>query len=392
MKIFAVGFSDLSGLKGTSGGVVHLLETCKALQRLNNDVTLFVSSPGKYDGGELPFRVIYLPYINIRFIRSVMQPVFLFWWLFFYCLTEKCDVIYENCVAYSFSGGLIARLFGKKHCMHVHGFYPDEMEMAGHSKFRIAIIKFFEWMDYHLTDALFCVTPVNKEKVEELYNIKPGIAHFVYNGVDAERCYPMPKKEVAERLKMDPDKLYIGFTGYLFPWSGVDQLIRVAPDVIKECPNARFLIVGNGIWGEKELPVMAEKAGMKEYFIFAGYQPWEKIPLYSNLYDIGVTPYPAEMGVGRYRSSMKSLEYSAAGTPVVITQCEGVSDIIEKGNCGIVVAPDDDKAMSDAFIKLLKNEKLRKELGINGRKLVEDNYTWDHVANNMLKIINIDFK
>jgi glycosyltransferase involved in cell wall biosynthesis len=65
----------------------------------------------------------------------------------------------------------------------------------------------------------------------------------------------------------------------------------------------------------------------------------------------------------------------------------GVSDIIEKGNCGIVVPPDDDKAMSKAFIKLLKDEKLRKKLGENGRKLVEDGYTWKHVAENMMKII-----
>lgn len=390
MKIFAVGFSDLSGQEGTSGGVVHLLETCKALQKLNNDVTLFVSSPGKYDGGELPFKVIYLPYVNIRFFRSLFQPFFLFWYLLFYSIKTRPDLIYENCVAYSFSGGLISRILGIKHCMHVHGFYPDEMAMAGHGKLRIAIIKFFEWMDYHLTDALFCVTPVNKEKVEELYKIKPGIAHFVYNGVDAERCCPMSKKDVAKELGYDVDKIYIGFTGYLFPWSGVDQLIKVAPDVIKKCPEAMFLIVGNGLWGEKELPLMAEKAGVADYFIFAGYQPWEKIPLFSNLYDIGVTPYPAEMGVGRYRSSMKSLEYSAAGTPVVITECEGVSDIIENGKCGIVVPPDDDKAMANAFIKLLNDEKKRQELGKNGRELVKQGYTWGHVAINMMKIIEIE--
>jgi glycosyltransferase involved in cell wall biosynthesis len=197
----------------------------------------------------------------------------------------------------------------------------------------------------------------------------------------------MPKQEVAEKLGYDPGKLYVGFTGYLFPWSGVDQLIRVAPKVVSRFPEVRFLIVGNGLWGEKELPLMAENAGVANHFIFAGYQPWEKIPLFSNLYDVGVTPYPAERGVGRYRSSMKSLEYSAAATPVVITQCEGVSDIIENGKCGIVVPPDDDDALADAIIKLLKDEKLRKKLGENGRKLVVNAYTWKHVAENMMKII-----
>ncbi len=387
MKIFAVGFSDLSGKAGTSGGVVHLLETCKALQALDNDVTLFVSSPGKYDGGELPFQVLYLPYVNIRFIRSLLQPIFLFIWLFWYCLTADCDVIYENCVMYSFAGGLVARILGKKHCMHVHGFYPDEMAMANHGALRISIVKFCEWMAYHLSDALFCVTPVVREKVIETYSLKPEKARFVYNGVDIERCHPIPKKEAAEKLGYDPKRLYVGFTGYLFPWSGVDQLIRVAPKVVAKCPKTLFLIVGNGIWGEKELPKMAEKAGVGDKFIFAGYQPWEKIPLFSSLYDVGLTPYPAERGVGRYRSSMKSLEYSAAGTPVVITQCEGVSDIIENGECGIVVPPSDDDALADAIIKLLKNGRLRKKLGANGRKLVEREYSWKHVAEKMTRIM-----
>ena len=85
---------------------------------------------------------------------------------------------------------------------------------------------------------------------------------------------------------------------------------------------------------------------------------------------------------------MKSLEYSAAGRPVVITQCEGVSDIIENGNCGIVVPPDDDQALADALIKLLKDEKMRKKLGDNGRKLVLQQYTWDHVAQNMMDILH----
>jgi glycosyltransferase involved in cell wall biosynthesis len=388
MRIFAVGFADLSGRAGTSGGVVHLLETCKALKEAGHEVTLFVSGPGEYDGGDLPFRVVYLPFVNIRFFRSVFQPFFLFLWLFWYCLTEGCDVIYENCVAYSFSGGLVAKIFGKKHCMHVHGFYPDEMAMAGHGGLRLAIVKFFEWVDYKLTDALFCVTPVVRERVMEFYGVPPGKAFFVYNGVDIERCRPIPKKEAAGKLGLPANRSYVGFTGYLFPWSGVDQLIRCAPKVLEKFPKTTFLVVGNGIWGEKELPEMAENAGVADNFLFTGYQPWEKIPFYSALYDVGLTPYPGEKGVGRYRSSMKSLEYSAAGTPVVITRCEGVSDIIEKGECGIVVPPDDDDALAGAIIELLGDAKLRKKLGVKGRKLVENEYSWRDVAEKMTGIIS----
>lgn len=385
MKIFATGFSDLSGEKSTPGGMVHLLEVCRNLQSLGNELTLFVSSPKPYPGS-LSFKVIYLPYVKIRFVTSLLQPVFLFCYLLYYGLREKCDVIYENTVAYSITGVVAARILHVPHCMHVHGFYTDEMEMGGHGKFRIWVVKIVEKINYMLTDALFCVTPVIREKIIDLYKIRDGVAHFVYNGVDAERCCPIPKKEAAEKLGLSPDDLYVGFIGYLFPWSGIEKLIAAAPKIVKEVPNAKFLIVGHGLWGDK-LPGMAEEAGVRDKFIFAGYQPWGKVPLYCNLFDVGVTPYPGEKGVGRYRSSMKTLEYSSAGTPVVITRCEGVSDIVEKGKCGLVVAPDNNDEFADAVIRLLKEPSLNRELGMNGRKLIEENYTWKHVAGKMLDIM-----
>jgi len=386
MKIYVTGFSDMSGEKSTPGGMVHLLEVCRNLQALDNEVTLFVGSPKLYPH-ETSFRIIYLPYLNLRYIATLACPVFLFLYLVIYGLREKCDLIYENCVSYSAGGALAAKLLGVRHAMHVHGYYIDEMLMGGHGRFRIWVIKFFERLNYRLTDALFCVTPVVREKICETYKIREGVARFVYNGVDAERCRPIPKAEAAAELDMDPDKLYIGFTGYLFPWSGVDKLIDAAPRILAACPDTEFIIVGHGLWGDK-LPVMADEAGLRKNFHFVGYQPWEKVPLWSNLFDIGVTPYPAEMGVGRYRSSMKSLEYSAAGTPVLITRCEGVSDIIENGNCGIIVSPESNEELADAAIKLLKDPSLREKLGQNGRKLIEKEYTWRHVAQNMLEIIN----
>ncbi len=365
--------------------MVHLLEACKNLQALGNELILIVGSPKPYPGS-LPFRVIYLPYIKLKFFPAMTLQVFLFLYLLYYGFKLGCDVIYENCVFCSCSGALAAKILGVPHAMQVHGFYVDEMKMGGHGGFMLFLVKFYEYINYKLTDALFCVTPVVRQKITELYKIRPGVAHFVYNGVDADRCKPMPKSEAAKALGMNADNLYIGFIGYIFPWSGMDKLVAIAPQVVKEVPQARFVIVGHGIWGE-QLPGMIEKVGMRDYFILTGYQPWERIPLYCNLFDIGITPYPGDMGVGRYRSSMKTLEYSAAGTPVVITRCEGVSDIVENGRCGLVVDPDDNGQLAEVVIRLLKDPQLRKELGGNGRKMIEEGYTWRHMAEKMLDII-----
>lgn len=386
MKIFVTARADLSGQATTPGGMVHLLEVCRNLHSLGHQVTLFVGSHGRYTG-EAPFQIVYVPMIPLRFLEVASFPFFLLVYLVAWGLLKKCDIIYENTVGYSLSGLVAARFLGVPHAMHVHGFTPDEMKMGGHGNLRLALVRFFERWNYRRTDALFCVTPVVREKVCETYGVSPDSAHFIYNGVDADRCRPMAKQEAAHALGMDPTKVYIGFIGYLFPWSGVDQVIQAAPAILRECPEARFVVVGHGLWGN-HLPTLAQKAGVKDRFDFVGYQPWEKIPLYCNLFDVGVTPYPATDGVGSYRSSMKTLEYSAAGRPVVITRARGVSDIVEAAGAGIVVEPDNATALAQAIITLLKDPDLRKTMGEKGRRLIEENYTWRHVAQNMATVFD----
>jgi len=381
MRILVAARADLSGQVTTPGGVVHLIEVCRNLQRLGHELTLLVASEGRYPQ-PLPFQVIYVPMIPVRKLNTLTFPFFLFWYVLWYGLTTRCQLIYENTISYSVSGVLAAKLLGLPHAMHVHGFTPDEMAMGGHGGLRVALITWFERWNHRLSNALFCVTPVVREKIIETYRLPPEKCHFIYNGVDAERCRPMPKEEAAAALRMDARPDYVGFIGYLYPWSGIEQLIEAAPMVVKACPTARFVVVGQGIWGDR-LPGLARDAGVLDRFHFVGYQPWEKIPLFCNLFAVGVTPYVAAKGVGRYRSSMKSLEYSAAGCPVVITQAEGVSDIVEKGRCGLVVEPDDPQALANAIVALLKDPELRKTLGANGRRLVEEGYTWQHVAKHM---------
>ena len=210
---------------------------------------------------------------------------------------------------------------------------------------------------------------------------------YIFNGVDAERCRPMERRETLERLGLKAEKHYVGFIGYLYPWSGLECLIEAASFVLQENQDVHFLIVGHGIWGT-ELEGLAVRVGVQRHFSFTGYQPWEKIPLYSNAFDVGVTPYVGEKGVGRYRSSMKTLEYLAAGTPVIITHAEGVSDIVEKARCGLVIPPDDPRALADAILLLTTHPEVRGEMGRLGRQLVLAGYTWQHTVNSMLDFMN----
>jgi glycosyltransferase involved in cell wall biosynthesis len=209
---------------------------------------------------------------------------------------------------------------------------------------------------------------------------------FIFNGVDAGLCRPMNRDEVFNILNLSPRKNYVGFIGYLYPWSGLESLIEAAPKVISKLPDVSFIIVGHGHWGE-HLQSLTLKHHVQDNFLFTGYQPWDMIPLYCNAFDVGITPYVGEKGIGRYRSSMKTLEYMAAGTPVIITHAEGVSDIVENAGCGIVIPPDDSNALANAITKIIGNPKKGQEMGESGRDVVLANFTWNHTVTRMIGFI-----
>jgi hypothetical protein len=85
---------------------------------------------------------------------------------------------------------------------------------------------------------------------------------------------------------------------------------------------------------------------------------------------------------------MKTLEYMAAGTPVIITHAEGVSDIVENAGCGIVIPPDDNNALADAIIKIIGNTKKREAMGKAGREVVLADFTWKHTVSRMIEFID----
>lgn len=89
-----------------------------------------------------------------------------------------------------------------------------------------------------------------------------------------------------------------------------------------------------------------------------------------------VCPYIVEA------SSLVTLEALACGTPVIGTG----NDVLRNGVNGIVVPPRDSKKLADALKKLLEDSKLREKCGEEGRRIVEQYFSWERAANKLSRI------
>lgn len=297
---------------------------------------------------------------------------------------QDIDVIYERHHIFD-TGIILAKLFNIPCISEVNGILTDEAKVSGsYGEIAQKIVRMIEKFFLRRSDKIVAVTPCIKRVLETEYNAESKNIVVIPNGANTDLFKPMDQKEAKEELKLVQDANYVGFVGNLAPWQGVEYLVQSAPSILKEIPNARFLIVGDGQMKE-ELMDLAEKTGVSDKFIFTGAVPYEEVPKYINASDVCVAPFIKERNMRIGLSPLKIYEYLACGTPVVSSMIPNL-EFIEEQNAGILVEPENPEELAKAIIKLLKDEKLRKKMGRNGREYVVKNHSWETVAERVAEV------
>jgi glycosyltransferase involved in cell wall biosynthesis len=360
---------------------IHVIELYNNLQKVT-DVCLFVPKPKKIKINF--FNVIYVPMLNIPFMGLISYQISLFFSLYFYCKNTKADAIYARQSTFTFIPLIISNYFRIPYFVEVNGLITDEMKMFGQSKIRIALTKLSEKLGYEKAMKIVVVTQGIKEGIMRLYNVPDKKIVVIGNGANIEMFRPMDQEEAKKQLQLDLEVKYVCFVGHLVPWQGIEYLVQAAPSILAKCPDARFLIVGDGAM-KNEWMQQAEELKINNKFIFTGSIPYELVTFYINASDICVAPFIKKRNMKIGLSPLKVFEYLACEKPVVSTQIPNL-EFIEQQKAGILVRPEDPEELGKAVIKLMKDETLREEMGKNGRKYVVKNHSWEAIGRKTAEI------
>jgi glycosyltransferase involved in cell wall biosynthesis len=82
---------------------------------------------------------------------------------------------------------------------------------------------------------------------------------------------------------------------------------------------------------------------------------------------------------------LPAVEAMSCKTPVVVTTAGSLKEVVTP-DCGMLVEPQNPAALKDGIMKLLKNKKLREQMGKNGRKRAVENFSWPVAAKNTLDV------
>lgn len=209
-----------------------------------------------------------------------------------------------------------------------------------------------------------------------------GYSHkvkVVPGAVDTERFNPrLDGNSIRKKYDLGKETKIVLFVGILDTYKGCDYLIRAMFTVASRVPEAHLMLVGTGPMTE-DLKTITARLDIENNIIFAGFVPDEDLPYYYAACDVFALPsVSAEEGFG-----LVQLEAMACGKPVVTTTIPGVCEVDAAEAATIHVPPKDTEALAAAITVILNDKKLAARLGGNGRKLVEDKYTWAKVASDM---------
>ena len=155
--------------------------------------------------------------------------------------------------------------------------------------------------------------------------------------------------------------------GRLFHLKGQEYLLEAFSKIVKEFPDARLLLVGDGILKNK-LKEYAKEKGIYNKVIFAGLVPPSEIPLYISAMDI-VAHTSLREGLPKAVA-----QGFAGGKPVVSFDIDGAREIVIDGKTGFLVPPRDVSSLFKKLLFLLQNEDIAIKMGKEGRKIIEEKF------------------
>jgi glycosyltransferase involved in cell wall biosynthesis len=169
------------------------------------------------------------------------------------------------------------------------------------------------------------------------------------------------------RLGIGPEDLVIGKIARLFKLKGHDDLFAAAREIVRQVPQAKFLLVGDGPWRDR-FERQLEQSGLKRHFIFTGLVPPAEVSHHVGVMDVLVHLSRRE---GLPRALPQAM---AAGKPVVAYDCDGAREVCVPDQTGFLLPAGDQSGLIQAVIALAQSPALRHQLGERGRQLARERF------------------
>jgi glycosyltransferase involved in cell wall biosynthesis len=201
--------------------------------------------------------------------------------------------------------------------------------------------------------------------------VPPDRIDVVHDGVNVTTIDKQPIVDAHAAFWLPKGAPLVGNVAALAAHKGQRHLVAAAAKVVRELPDTRFLVVGEGELRD-QLERQIHDLGLDRHVVLAGFRS-DVLGLVKS-FDLFVMSSITE-GLGS-----AILEAMACSRAVVATRAGGIPEAVDDEVTGVIVPPRDEDALAAGIVRLLKSPELRRELGQAGRQRVIDSFSVDRLV------------
>jgi len=205
---------------------------------------------------------------------------------------------------------------------------------------------------------------IRRALIEKL-SLDPARIVTIPTGTDLDHFRPGDRDMARSALRLPEDAKLIGIVATLRSWKGHRFLIEAMAD--RRLADAILIIIGDGPQ-ESNLRAQIAALGLEKRVMLAGRQ--DDVPPWLRALDVFVLPSTGSEGVPQ-----ALMQAMACAVPVVTTATGGIPELVQDGENGVVVPPENPGALADAISRLLKDSVLSKQIAMRGRQEIERSHT-----------------
>lgn len=249
--------------------------------------------------------------------------------------------------------------------VHCHGIFPPELAYWAALYTKNPLVVTFHTVTPELPNTVCKTVGFFLKKIDHKIKIKIAVTRgsqrwaerfftgdfrVIPNGVDMERFHPNIPPLLEEKRPL------ILFVGRLEKRKGLDTLIMALPEIVKQYPETKLVVVGYGPL-QNYYQKLAIRLNLASSVIFTGAIPNDLLAGYYTSATVYVAPT-----IGNEAMGIVLIEALACGRPVIASDIPGYNEIVTNGVNGILIPRGEHQSLAQAILTVLDSPKLRKEL------------------------------
>jgi len=357
MRILLLNWQDRTNpLAG--GAEVHLHNIFSRIAGAGHEVTLFCSSYPGAAAEECLDGIRVIRQGGRNFFNFQVPPAYLRRFR-----RENYDIVVDDVNKIPFFTPLFVRkpLFGIVHHLFGRSIFAEINPLAASY---VLLMEQLALVVYRAGRVPFFVVSSSTRDEMANHGFSETDLVLVHNCVDHELYRPDPAGRSPAPV--------IGYCGRLKRYKGVDQFLRAVPQVLKEVPGTRVMIVGEGD-DRPRLERLVRTLGLAHTVTFTGFvTESRKVEILRSMW-CGVNSSSKE-GWG-----LTVVEANACGTPVVASDVPGLRDVVRDGETGLLYRHGDIPQLAGQVVRLLRDTRLREHL-MSGALAWASRFNWDTAA------------